>query len=135
MINDIGFDQFGSLFGEITLHNDTSNDVVEINLPGMRFVREIIEDQLTELRSLNKWKIIGVCKDGLVFTLLAKDVENVPNIYSGCIRKPCMATHILKETDLNLNDINADMNGASFTFRGFYMLQFNFLHHHLCIDC
>lgn len=63
-IAQFGFDQYGSLFGQIVIDNDVSKDVIELNLPGIRFWRE-----LSRSLTLNAFSIIGVCEDGLAFSI------------------------------------------------------------------
>lgn len=66
-----GHDQFGSLFGQITIDGRKPSDrqILELNLPGVRQRRwgdigkEMVHRMVT---------FIGICEDGNVFVLGAK---------------------------------------------------------------
>lgn len=121
LTTDDGFDQFGSLFGQVTIERDASKDVFEMNLPGMRKVRHVKENQTTVYQSLESWKIIGVCKDGFVFTLSAKEIDNCQKVYSGCVRMPNNSVHTVHKTNLSFDFDSRtiqDRKEFSFSFKG-----------------
>lgn len=71
-----GFDQFGSLFGQVILKNgDDAKVVIEMNLPGVRRSRNHLDENLCneEQKTIS---FLASCKDGLVLTLSAQDIEN-----------------------------------------------------------
>lgn len=74
-IAQFGFDQYGSLFGQIVIDNDVSKDVIELNLSGIRFCRE-----LSRSSTSNVFSIIGVFKDGLVFSIHCRNSNKQQNM-------------------------------------------------------
>lgn len=79
-------------------------------------IRNVKENQTTVYHSSKFWTIIGVCKDGFVFSLSVKEIENESTIYSGCIRKPNMNIYPLEKTNLNFD--GEDRSDLSFTLVG-----------------
>lgn len=71
-----GFDQFGSLHGQLTIEHEHAKDVTAFNLPGARVVRNASPIQAND----DVHSMIGVCRDGLVYTLHARNVANHPNM-------------------------------------------------------
>lgn len=76
-----GFDQFGTLFGQVHRQQTTGNDdddddttsTTVLNLPGVR-QRRWTPDQAERVR--RSVSIVGVCPDGSVFVLGAHSLEN-----------------------------------------------------------
>lgn len=69
-----GFDQFGSLFGQVIIGNDDSKNIFEMNLPGVRLSRSS-KEKITKLVP-KTWSLVAACKDGLVISLKARAIEN-----------------------------------------------------------
>lgn len=72
-----GFDQFGSLFGQVHLDvvgdgPNTETTTTELNLPGLRQRRWTSYDQEKVRRSCS---IVGCCADGSVYVLGAYSLE------------------------------------------------------------
>lgn len=74
LASDEGFDQFGSLFGQVILNNVDSKDTFEMNLPGVRTSRSL--DVKTTKLVPKTWSLMAACKDGLVLSLSARSIEN-----------------------------------------------------------
>lgn len=100
--SDEGFDQFGSLFGQVILKNGDSKDTIELNLPGVRTSRSL--DMKTTKLIPGTWSLVAACKDGLVVSLSARNIENNETfrIYSGCVRMPNMEVHRVEDIDLDV---------------------------------
>ena len=75
---DSGFDQFGSFFGHITIENDNGKNAIEFNLPGVRIVRD--NQKQTQQANDDICSMVGVCRDGVVYTLHGKKVANHHNM-------------------------------------------------------
>lgn len=71
--SDNGFDQFGSLFGQVTIKHGDSKEVLEMNLPGVRQSRFLDEKSFSE--PPKSWSLVAACKDGFVVSLSAQDIE------------------------------------------------------------
>lgn len=71
-----GFDQFGSMYGQLTIEDEHAKDVTELNLPGARVVRSLSPIQ----QNADVHSMIGVCRDGLVYTLHGRNVANHQNM-------------------------------------------------------
>lgn len=69
-----GFDQFGSLFGQVIIENDDSKNIFEMNLPGVRLSRSS-KEKITKLVP-KTWSLVAVCKDGFVISMKAREIEN-----------------------------------------------------------
>lgn len=69
-----GWDQFGSMRGEIFIgHDQTDAEQFEVNLPGFKQRRW----GSNETKNLNQiCQLIGVCRDGTVFNVGAFDSGN-----------------------------------------------------------
>lgn len=74
LTSERGFDQFGSLFGQISIDNKGTKEIHEINLPGVRMSR-ILEEKSIEA-DLKTWHLMASCKNGLVILLSARDIKN-----------------------------------------------------------
>lgn len=70
LASNTGFDQFGALFGQVNI-DDEMKSVYELNLPGIRQVREPTELK----RDGDDFSLIGVCKDGFVLSLFGKVIN------------------------------------------------------------
>lgn len=69
-----GHDQFGSMFGQVTINGEKTNEkeIMELNLPGVRQRRWVDIGKESMHRTVT---FIGVCKDGNVFVLGAKSFK------------------------------------------------------------
>lgn len=113
-----GFDQFGSLFGQVSINDDISKEIIELNLPGVRMVRDVKDDQRTMNDSLKTWTLVGTCKDGFVLTLSAKEIGNQPKVYMGAVRKPNMNVFSIEATDFNFNKLENEITEIPFKLKG-----------------
>lgn len=73
LTSETGFDQFGSLFGQVTIGDGDSKEVCEMNLPGARHIRN---SAMKPIAGLTRWRLVGSCKDGCVVSLMAWDIQN-----------------------------------------------------------
>lgn len=69
-----GHDQFGSLFGQLTIvaKETKEKEILELNLPGLRQRRWMDIDKENVHRQVT---IVGVCQRGNVFVLGAKSFK------------------------------------------------------------
>lgn len=117
-----GFDQFGSLFGQVFINDNISKEIFEINLPGARMVRNVKYDQRAMNDSLKTWTLVGTCKDGFVITLSAKEIENQSKVYMGAVRKPNMNVYSIEDTNFNFNKVENMITEMSFNVKGKSMI-------------
>lgn len=71
---DKGFDQFGSLFGQVIIDNGDTKETFELNLPGVRTSRRLDEKITNDPKHM--WSLMVACKDGFIVSLSAREVEN-----------------------------------------------------------
>lgn len=69
-----GFTQFGSLFGQVTIGDDDSKEIHEMNLPGVRINRN--SELKCNTAETKTWHLVAACKDGCVLSLLGRDIGN-----------------------------------------------------------
>lgn len=74
LFSERGFDQFGAFFGQVTIESSNSKQCFELNLPGARTSRHLDEQVLHDPQ--RTWSLTAACKDGLVVSLSARDIEN-----------------------------------------------------------
>lgn len=65
-----GFEQFGSLFGQVTIDSGDNREIYEMNLPGVRINRKL------DVKPREIWQLMASCKDGCVVSMLAQRIEN-----------------------------------------------------------
>lgn len=65
-----GFEQFGSLFGQVTIDSGDKREIYEMNLPGVRINRKL------DVKPREIWHLMASCKDGCVVSMLAQRIEN-----------------------------------------------------------
>lgn len=62
------------MFGQVTIDSAGSKEIHEINLPGARISRDLNE-KFSETDA-ETWCLMASCKNGLVVSLSARDIEN-----------------------------------------------------------